>query len=563
VTLDLSAWLALVAATPEDDRKALAVAALDSPAQIAAWATEGPDRLASWQVACGGVIAVATVRLLAAAIRRSAKAARDVPPPPVEPDPDADYEAFAPGTEEAPIPYEMTDLGNARMLVARECQRFRWCGAMPGNGWMVWDGARWAPDDTKAITRAAMAIGSTWRGHALGMSDDALQSAMRRHADKSESAASIRAAIELASADSGIVTRREQYDADDWALNTPDATYDLKKITRHAPRQSDYITKIAGVRAAKTADCPQWLAFLDRIMGGDEYMVSFLQRVVGYCLTGSTSEQCMFIAYGRGANGKSTFMTIVQAVLGEYASQTPVETFTDRVAGGIPNDLAALAGARMVTCNESEEDSPLDEAVVKAATGGDPIPARFLNREFFTYIPKFKLWMLTNHKPIIRGTDEGIWRRLRLIPFAVTIPKAERDLKLTDKLRDELPGIMRWALDGLKTWHQLGLDPPPQVLKATDDYRKDMDALVEFLTERVAVDLSSSVLNADMYAGYSEWAKDNGQRPMSHNKLTRKLKDRGYTQTTRNDIPTRWEGVRMTMAVRTTDMFEGRRKWDQ
>jgi putative DNA primase/helicase len=463
-------------------------------------------------------------------------------------------------TDETPsrASYAMTDLGNSQLLVARDGNRFRWCGAMPGNGWMIWDGARWASDDTRAITRAAMAIGQEWR-HELARADDDEAKAIRAHVGKAESAAGVRAMIELAGAHEDIVTRRDQYDADDMMLNTADATYDLRKLTAHKPRQAEYITKIAGVRAAKVADCPQWLAFLDRIMGGDEYMVSFLQRVVGYCLTGSTAEQCMFIAYGRGANGKSTFMAIVQHILGEYAKQTAVETFTARREGGIPNDIAALAGARVVTCNEASEDSGLDEAVVKAATGGDPLVARFLNREFFSFTPTFKLWMLTNHKPIIKGTDEGIWRRLRLIPFAVTIPKDERDGKLTEKLKAEAPAILRWALDGLKSWHAIGLDPPPQVIEATESYRKDMDALGDFVADRCLVESGSTASNADVYASYVEWAKDNGLKPMSHRKLTQKLSDRGLVRSTRKDVAKRWEGLRLVVHARDQEgMFKRR-----
>lgn len=448
-----------------------------------------------------------------------------------------------PTAEQAEPSPTLTDLGNSRVLVNHWGEDYRWCGAMPGTGWMVWTGAKWEPDDTKRIMRTAMQVGGYWRARAADAEDDDTREAMSKHAARSESATAIRHAIELASAHPRIAMRRERFDADHMLFATPGATYDLRTVRQHAPRREDYITRIGGVSAASRGDCPTWVSFLDRIMGGDEDMVAFLQRVIGYCLTGSTDEQCMFVLYGRGANGKSTFMNLLMHLLGDYAKQTPVETFTARREGGIPNDLAALAGARLVSCSESQEGAALEEGVVKLATGSDPIPARFLNREFFSYVPTFKLFMLTNHKPIIRGTDDGIWRRLRLIPFTVTIPKEQRDPLLMDKLKAEAPAILRWALDGFKAWREQGLNPPAAVVAATDDYRRDMDVLAEFLGERCAVEDGARADNGELYRSYAEWAKDNGQHPKSAKSLARALKDRGFEQG-RGDARY-WAGLRL------------------
>lgn len=458
-----------------------------------------------------------------------------------------DDDTSRPATEEIAIAYPLTDLGNARLLVDRDGEDFRWCGAMPGAGWLSWEGSRWVCDDTKRITRSAAQLGDYWRTAARNAEradDEPLAKAIRKHVARSESAAGIRATIELAASEASIVLRRDAFDANDWLLNTPEATYDLEHLVLHEPRRGDHITKIAGVNSGPPgSECPLWLKFLRRVMGGDEEMVVFLQRMVGYCLTGSTREQCMFILYGRGANGKSTFMSILQYLMGDYAKQTPTETFAGRREGGIPNDLAALVGARLVTCSEASEDAGLEEALVKLATGGDPITARFLNREFFSYVPAFKLMMLTNHKPIIRGTDEGIWRRLRLIPFEVSIPKSEQDEHLLSKLKAEGPAIMRWAIEGLKAWHRTGLAPPSAVTSATDEYRKDMDVLAEFIADRCEVGDSEEAGNTPLYAAYKSWAIDNGQKPRSHKWLTRKLKDRGFKQAERHGDGRSWLGI--------------------
>jgi putative DNA primase/helicase len=448
----------------------------------------------------------------------------------------------------------MTDLGNSRVFVDAFGRDLRWCGAMPGTGWMVWSGSHWQTDDTKQVQRFATQVADLWREAAPPEPDDTMglteeaekqrkrREAMMKHANRCESASSVRALVELASADSRIAVKKEVWDADLWSFSTPKTTYNLHNMTMHRPRREDYATRQARVSAGGQG-CPEWLEFLDTIMGGDAALVAFLQRAVGYCLTGSIKEQCMFIAYGRGANGKSTFMDTINYILGDYATTTAVETFVGRREGAIPNDLAALAGARLVTCSETGEGGGLDEALVKLVTGGDPITARFLNREFFNFIPAFKLWMLTNHKPIVKGTDEGIWRRLRMIPFTVTIPKEQRDKGLPERLRAEAPGILQWALEGLKEWRRIGLSPPEAVTKATEDYKQEMDILADFLLDCCTLDPALKITNKRLYAIYTSWAKDNGLTPRSHKWFSRALIDRGYQQDAGRSDGRSWCGI--------------------
>ena len=487
-----------------------------------------------------------------------------------------------------------TDLGNARILVRLAGNDIRWCGAMPGEGWMLWDGAKWRPDTTRRAYRLADIVGEEWRKRLPPESSDlvlssaekeakAKRKAILAHAAKCESAAGIRNMLEVLRSRQSIAVDVDAWDKDPLTVNTPDATYNLRTVKRYAPRRNDHITRSTST-AATLADCPTWRAFLLRIMGGPRInltadpkvnaeaidaayadpmnaaaveMVDFLQRAAGYALTGDTSEQCMFIAYGTGSNGKGVFLNTLKAILGSYAQGAQVATFVDRKAGGIPNDLAALAGARFVLCSEPNEGAPLDEGLIKTVTGQDTVTARFLNREFFDFIPQFKLWMMTNHKPPIKGTDNGIWRRLRLIPFMVTIADEEKDGELPNKLKAEYPAILRWMIDGLKSWrHDGGLRPPQAVLAASAAYKREMDLLADFLADRCEINSLESAENAPIYASYVEWAKDNGLRPRAHKWFSQEMTRHGLIQSPSRKEGRVWKGVALTVKARQ-GMFGG------
>lgn len=439
--------------------------------------------------------------------------------------------------EAAPADRTLTDKGNAETFKELNDGRACWCATKPGSGWMVWDRYRWRPDMERMTTAWAMEVGGWWRKQAPAAppagSEDPLdkeqadrRKAILKHAARSESAGAVRSLLDLAQP--MMAVPGERFDADDMLLCTPSHYYNLGDWKRSTPRPEKYSTRATSVDAG--GDCPQWLAFLDRIMGGDQEMVTYLQKALGYCLTGSNAENCIFIAYGSGANGKSTFMDTIMHVFGEYALATRVETFMAQQQGSIPNAIAALDGARLVSCSETPEGGGLDEALVKQVSGGDLISARFLNREYFNFKPKFKLWMLTNHKPVIKGTDNGIWRRIRLIPFEVTIPLEQRDTGLTEKLKAEAGGILRWALAGLRLWREQGLKSPERIEAATEGYRSEMDILGEFLRDECEIGPSAFVSNTTLYSRYVEWAKANGLIPKSHKWLSRALMDKQYTQ---------------------------------
>jgi putative DNA primase/helicase len=265
-------------------------------------------------------------------------------------------------------------------------------------------------------------------------------------------------------------------------------------------------------------------------MGENDALISFLKRAIGYSLTGITWEQVMFILWGIGKNGKTTFLEVLKALLGkDLARQAGSETFMQKARGGqIPNDLAALKWARLVTAPELERDQHLSESLIKLATGEDEITARFLYGEYFSYKPQFKLWMMANHKPIIRGTDDGIWRRPMLIPFKVQIPESDRDRQLINKLKTELPGILNWALQGCLEWQRNGLGIPREVQDAVAEYRKEMDVLGGFLEERCIRNSRAVTPAATIYEAYTLWAEANGETtPLKQAAFGKALSERG------------------------------------
>lgn len=337
--------------------------------------------------------------------------------------------------------------------------------------------------------------------------------------------------ITLAQSERGIPLLPEQLDCDPWLLNVANGTLDLRTGTRQAPRREDLLTKYTAVDHDPDARCPHWDAFLRRIMANNTNMIEFLQRAIGYALTGDCREQVLFLLYGTGANGKSTFLEVVRALLGTYAAQTDFTTFLARSSDTVRNDLARLAGARFVTAVEAEDGRRLDEALVKQLTGGDRITARFLFEEFFEFDPQFKLFLATNHKPVIWSTGHSIWRRIRLIPFTVTIPEAEQDRTLPATLRTELPGILNWALQGCLTWQRGGLGVPKEVEDATQDYRTEMDVIADFLAGSCVWEPGAKVARKVLYETYEVWSARNGERPLSSKVFSKLLKEHGLTQT--------------------------------
>lgn len=428
--------------------------------------------------------------------------------------------------EGQPERFNLTDLGNARRFVAQHGRDIRYCYAW--GCWFLWDGMRWVKDVTGGIYRLAKDTVMSIYIEAANAIDSEERKALAKHAARSESEARIKAMVSLAESEPGIAVTPDQLDGDPWLLNCSNGTLDLRTGEFRYPKREDLITKLAPVEYDINAECPTWIAFLDKILQGSSSLRVFMQKIMGYCLTGDTREQSLFFLHGAGANGKSTMINIILALLGDYAMQTPTETLMLADKGGIPNDIARLKGARFVAAVEAGEGRRMAEVLVKQLTGGDTITARFLHQEFFEFKPQCKIFLAANHKPVIKGTDHAIWRRIKMIPFTVTIPEDEQDKHLLDKLKAELSGILTWAVNGCLAWQQLGLGMPDEVKAATEGYRAEMDVIAGFIDEKCHIHSSVAAQAGALYGAYCQWCKENGEEAQTQRRFGMALTERGF-----------------------------------
>ena len=394
-----------------------------------------------------------------------------------------------------PIPPAFSDEALALRFAERHRPDLRYVAAW--GRWLAWDGKRWRFDDTLAAFDRARKI---CREAAAECND--------KSASIIASAKTVAAVERLAKSDRRLAATVDQWDTDPWMLNTPSGIVDLRSGERYGHGAGGYVTKITAV--APGGECSTWRQFLDRVTAGNRDLQSFLQRMAGYALTGSTREHALFFAHGRGANGKSVFAATIAGILGDYATSAPIETFTASSGDRHPTDLAGLRGARLVTAVETEEGRRWAEARIKALTGGDKVSARFMRQDFFEYVPQFKLVIAGNHKPSLRSVDEAIRRRFHLIPFTVTIPPQERDLDLPERLKAEWAGILQWMIDGCRQWQECGLDPPEVVRAATAAYLEAEDTFAAWIDECCERDPRAWARTQDLFASWKAWAERSG-----------------------------------------------------
>ena len=455
-------------------------------------------------------------------------------------------------TPKWPLPY--SDLYNARTLVLHYGQTLRYC--YPWKSWLVWTGTHWQRDTSGAVMRLAKQTVKQLAREAENLDDKKEIAALLHHVKGSLSAAKLKAMVELAQSEEPIPLQPEDLDKDPWLLNCPNGTLNLKTGELHPHQQSDLLTKCSPVEYQADAPCPAWERFLWRIMGGSQgedspdmpagelenrrladeraqRLITFLQRAIGYSLTGDTREQCLFVLHGSGSNGKSTFLETLQALLGDYAQSTPSATLLAKDPHrheGIPNDIARLRGARLVTAVEIGEGKRLNEELVKRLTGQDTLTARFLFAEFFDFRAEFKLHIACNHLPQIRGTDHAIWRRIKCIPFTVTIPDAEQDKNLPAKLKEELAGVLRWAVQGCLNWQREGLGTPDEVIAATKEFRASMDIIGRFIEESCLVSPTVQAKASDLYDAYKKWCEASGEYAVTLAAFGNRLEEQGFTR---------------------------------
>lgn len=403
----------------------------------------------------------------------------------------------------------------ARRFTALHGDNLRYVAAW--GRWLEYDGKVWRRDDTLQAFDLARAI---CREAAAEADKDSTAKALA-------SAATVAAVERLARADREHAAIADQWDADDWLLNTPGGVVDLTTGTMRPHRLDDYFTKMTAVTPSNS-DCPIWRSFLDRITAGDVELQDYLQRLAGYSLTGSTREEMFAYGHGTGGNGKSKFVEAITAVMGDYATTAAASTFMAARHEAHPTDLAGLQGARLVVAVETEQGTRWAESKIKSLTGGDTIRARFMRQDFFEFRPRFKLLIVGNHRPEIRNIDEAMRRRLHLIPFTVTIPPEERDKHLADKLRAEWPQILAWMIQGCLEWQRQGLNPPPSVQAATAEYLASEDSFSEWLRECTKASPLAFETSSDLFASWRTWAEKAGEFAGSQKRFGQQMHERGY-----------------------------------
>ncbi|MFZ0494255.1 MAG: phage/plasmid primase, P4 family [Methylocella sp.] len=419
------------------------------------------------------------------------------------------------GGEEARPP-EFTEDALALEFTSRHGRDWAYVAAW--GQWLTWSDGRWERETTlRAFDLARLVC----REAAERCDKPALKA-------KVASAATVAAIERLARADRKHSAPSDRWDRDPWLLNTPGGIVDLRtgKIMDHD--RSLGMTKIA--TATPVEDCPAWHKFLATITNNDTQLQAYLRRVVGYCLTGVTREHALFFLYGTGANGKSVFVNTISTILGDYATTAPIDMFMAATGERHPTDMAGLRGAHLVAAVETEQGRRWAESKLKALTGGDKITARFMRQDFFEFVPQFKLVIAGNHKPAIRNIDEAMRRRFHMIPFTVTIPPANRDKTLTDRLLAERDGILAWAVEGCLEWQRDGLNPSQSVLAATEEYFEDEDTVGRWVAEACDQRPSGTELVSTLFNAWKIWAEAAGEHVGSIRGFSQNLASRGFAK---------------------------------
>lgn len=424
----------------------------------------------------------------------------------------------------------LTDSANAERWVELHGERFRWHAGR--QCWMVWDGTRWGVDDGAEALRTTKDVGVSWLQRDAPTSDPQFMAACIVHAKRSESAGARRAMLQLAAAEEGMSVATSAWDADPWMLNCANGVLDLRDgrlLQHHAPRM---MSKLAPTEYDPAATAPRFDAFLAQALPDPEVRL-WVQRLVGYALTGVVREHVLPVFYGSGGNGKGTLVNTLGAVLGDYARAVPADLLMRRTGGDQhPTERATLLGLRLAFASETEAGRQLAEATVKSLTGGDPISARFMRQDFFEFLPSHKLILSTNHRPKIRGTDAGIWRRVRLIPWTTAPEKP--DTTLGEALLREAPGVLRWAVEGCLGWQREGLPRVAAIEAATEVYKHEQDVLALFLEECTTSTPSASTSSSELFKAYKDWAEEQGEYAWTHRAFGQALAERGVDKAKRH-----------------------------
>jgi putative DNA primase/helicase len=453
-------------------------------------------------------------------------------------------------------PEHLTDMGNSRRLVHLAKDDLRY---VPQWGWLWWDGRRWARDTSGAAMRCARETVQAIRSEATRREDEAERAALEKWAKTSESLARIRAMVELAQSELEFVADVEQFDTDPMLLNCLNGTIDLRTGRLRPHSRADYITKLAPVEYVPDAAHPIWTRYLQTATDGDAEFAAYLQRACGYSLTGLTDEETVFLLLGDGRTGKTTLAEGMLAIMGEYGIKVAFDSFLERTrssVGQAREDIARMVGARLAVACEAADHQRLNEVMLKELSGGDRVTARFLYRDSFTFVPRVKIWLATNHAPRVRDDDNAIWRRLRRLPFEHVIPPEEQDENVKKSITNPAEAgkaLLAWAVKGCLAWQQLRLGMPEIIERKTKELRAEFDPLAEFFQDCCIFGPRYEADARALRETYEEWARENGvSRPVGDRDWSRRLKAKGCERLLlrRGGVPTRmWSGIGLIMAV--------------
>ena len=454
--------------------------------------------------------------------------------------------------------YPLTDWGNSLRLLQNLPQ---WRYAPHLKSWLQWDGMRWVRDQDGLLLHEACALGR-WIAAEAAKADEGKRPKIYQWAVKSEGSDRISAAIRLATSHPDFVVKEGALDADPFLLNTlsgtvhlrllrgdPDAVIDpwapdreAKLDCAHVPHllshmESDGLTHLAPFRV-DMEEPPLWMEFLDNATNGNTLLQTYLQRAVGYSLSGDTSEKCVFVLYGPSNTGKSTFLETLRTILGDYASRMSTETLLSgrngQAGAAAMYDLARLSGVRFVTASEPSERSTLAEGIIKDFTGNETITARHPYGRPFNFRPQFKLWISTNTKPAIQDASGAIWRRIRMIPFLHVFDGKRRGSTVERELLAEAPGILGWAIKGFEEWSRYGLGEPAIVGEMTEEYRMEMDPIAQFFDDRVEQNPHASIGASNLYRAYCQWAKEEGESVCTGTRFGIRVRSMGIQRIRKN-----------------------------
>lgn len=444
--------------------------------------------------------------------------------------------------------YPRTDSGNAELFASLCGKNVRFDHKRAR--WLIWDEEcnSWREDTQSRVRTLMKATARRRLKNSHSLADDSVREF--KWALSSESRRGIEAALELAKSEPPISDSGEGWDDDPWWLRVANRVVDLRGGVAREATRDDRITKSSPVTLDPEAKCPRFEQFISEIFAGDEELIRFVHKAIGYSLTGSVQEQCLFACYGDGRNGKSTLLEILFYMLGDYAVDLPFSALEAKRYGHTLGEGVNLPGARFAKVVEIQEDRQLDEARVKSWTGGDTMSVRPLYCNPFSFDPTHKLWLAFNHKPIITDDSHAMWRRIRLIPFLQKFEGAQKDPALLDKLKAEAPGILNWAIEGCLQWQKEGLDTPSAVEQATQEYQAESNTLAPFLDDYCVVEAAASVKSSDLWTSYQDWAAKNGERRMSRKAFVGRLKKHGFQPRTEGHDKIRvWRGLRMRAPV--------------